>query len=286
MPINIRNWDTMKRLTKAIILLILTNLSISIFAQPPRTVSGEKRPAPAQQRYFSPFKPKLSKEQEQKLFPNSSDLNKYAEFLKSDKTGLIRIFPELDCESRYVLRADEVCAENIPGSSNYSFRKKEYTNDFLADIRLKGRLFISDGVLTQSFLVNLGDIQLENLALNSDGMEFLTKFNPEPENRDAMKQYNDLANGIRLGKYEYRKVAVAAENTTYAIRVVAYKASIYRNYRGWAYNILDGDKRVDIIVAFRVIRKDPDGSLTLLWKELDRKKSVKLKATKPNEKKK
>ena len=122
--------------------------------------------------------------------------------------------------------------------------------------------------------------------LNSDGMEFLTKFNPEPENRDAMKQYNDLANGIRLGKYEYRKVAVAAENTTYAIRVVAYKASIYRNYRGWAYNILDGDKRVDIIVAFRVIRKDPDGSLTLLWKELDRKKSVKLKATKPDEKKK
>ena len=276
----------MKELTKAVFLLILINLSISIFAQPPRTVSGEKRPASAQQRYFSPFKPKPNKEQEQKLLPNSSDVSKYAEFLKTDRTGLIRLFPELDCESKYILRADEVCAESIPGSSNYSFRKKEYTNDFLSDIRLKGRLFIADGVLTQSFFVNLGDISLENVSLNSEGMEFVSKFDPEPENRGAMKQYFDLSNGIRIGKYEYRKVAVAYENTTYAMRAVAYKASIYRNYRGWVYDVLNGDKRIDIIVAFRVIRKASDGSYTLLWKELDRKKSIKLKVSKPDEKKK
>ena len=275
----------MKRINIKVWLVILFISPLTVSAQiSARGGNGQR--ASYSQRYFSPFKPKPSKEQKQKLQPNSSDLTKYAEFLRQPKTGLIRLYPDLECESAYILRADQDCAENIPGSSYYSFREKEYTSDFLSDIRLKNRQFITDGVLTQSFLVNLGNISLENLSLNSDGMKFLNDFIAEPENREAMKQYNQLANGIKQGKYEYRKVAVAVENTTYAMRIVAYKANVFSIYRGWRYNVLEGDNRVDLTIGFKVVRRDQDGSISILWKELDRKKSVKLKLAKPDEKKK
>jgi hypothetical protein len=273
----------MRKLSNIIVFIILLIFSVFISAQmPPKSGNGQK--SSSAQRYFSPFKPKQNKEQKQKLQPNPNDLNKYAEFLRQSKTGLIRLYPDLECESAYILRADEVCAESIPGSSNYSFREREYTSDFLADIRLKSKFFVTDGVLTQSFLVSLGNVSLENLLINSEGMKFLTEFMPESENREAIKQYNQLSKGIKIGKYEYRKIVIVAENTTYAMRLIAYKANLFTIYRGWRYNVLEGDNRIDLTIGFRVVRKDEDGSITLLWKELDRKKSVSLKVSKSNEK--
>ena len=37
--------------------------------------------------------------------------------------------------------------------------------------------------------------------------------------------------------------------------------------------MLEGDKRKDLILAFRVIRKTPNGSVTILWKELQQNKA-------------
>jgi hypothetical protein len=273
----------MKKSIVTVFLIVLSNYPAFAQQLPPKPVSREGRPA--QKRFFFPFKPKRNKEQEQMLLPNPADSIKYKNFLKQPDTGLVRLYPDIECESAYILRADAECAGKIPGSSYYSFRKKEYTSDFLADIRFKSRFFFADGVLTQSFFVNLGNVPLENVSLDSDGMKFLVDFKPEPENKAALKQYEQLSNGLRVGKYEYRKVAVAAENTTYALRSIAYKANIFTNYRGWIYNVLDGDKRIDITVVFRVVRRDKDGSMTLLWKELDRKKSVKMKISKSGDKK-
>jgi hypothetical protein len=231
---------------------------------------------------FFPFKTKHTKDQEKKLRPREEDLVKYAAFLKQSRTGIFRLMNDVGCDSNvYVIRVDDNCKNAIPGSSFYSFREKEYTTAYLADIRFKDGLLISDGLLSQNILVRLGDTSLENLSVNSEGMKFLTDFLPESLNTAATRQYIEIVKGIRTDRYEYRKVLPAMENMTYAMRIVAYRGSFYRSFRGWIYDLISGDDRFDLIIGFRVIRKE-DGNITIVWKELERKKSPKLKYDKKN----
>jgi hypothetical protein len=97
---------------------------------------------------------------------------------------------------------------------------------------------------------------------------------------EVQRQFLELARGLQNGQYTYRKAFPAVENTTFALRVVAYRGNLYRTFRGYRYNLLSGDKRMDLTVAFRIIGKDADGGITLLWKELDRKESPRIKFSK------
>lgn len=251
----------------------------------PNTQRGERQKSNPRSNNYFPFKVKRDKEQEQRLKPNPDDLTKHATFLKDSKTGIFRLFNDLDCESNvYVIKVDEACQSSIPGGAFYSFREKEYTTAYLADIRFKQGLLISDGALSQNMLVNLGDMPLENVSLETDGIKYLTGFVPETVNTSVSRQFVEIVKGVKDGKHEYRKVLPAFNNTTYALRVIAYRGSFYRNFRGWIFNLLEGDKRVDVIITFRIIRKDEDGNVTILWKELDRKKSPKMEYEKKNKK--
>ena len=274
---------------KYLVLAVIQFLFVStVFSQtnqlpmpkPPNAKPSERNTTreALQNRNFFPFKAKRSKDQEKRLKPNQEDLVKYAEFLKHSKTGIFRLVNDFDCESNvYVIKVDENCRNSIPGGSFYSFREKEYTTAYLADLRLKDGLIISDGILSQNILVRLGDVPLETLSVGSEGMRFLTEFVPEAQSSAATKQYIDIVKGIRTENHEYRKVLPSILNNTYAIRIIAYRGSVYRNFRGWLFDLLAGDNRVDMTIGFRIIRKDADGSITLLWRELERKKAPKLK---------
>lgn len=267
----------MKKYLILIILAILFILPLSLFSQSTQE-SRSSRGITTNQRGYFPFKPKHTKDEKEKLAPNAEDKLKYASFLKDDKTGIFRLMNDVECaENLYVIRVDEGCSEFIQGSSFYSFRKKEYTSAHLSDIRFKDGLLITDAVFSQNILVRLGDVSLENVALNSDGMKFLTDFVPEELNTKATKQYVEIVKGIRSNKYEYRKAIPAIINNTYAMRIVAYRGNLYKRFHGWAYDLLAGDNRSDLIVAFRIIRKDSDGTISIIWKELERKKSPKIK---------
>ncbi len=43
------------------------------------------------------------------------------------------------------------------------------------------------------------------------------------------------------------------------------------------FHTLSLDKRADVIIVFRIVRKAEDGTLTIVWKELDRKEAPKIK---------
>lgn len=238
----------------------------------------------SQSRNFFPFKAKRTKDQEKRLKPDAEDVARFAGFLKQSKTGIFRLINDLGCESNvYVIRADENCRNSIPGGSFYSFREKEYTTIYLSDLRLKDGLLISDGILSQNILVRLGDVPLENLSIVSEGMRYLTEFVPEVTSSRATKQYIEIVKGVRADKYEYRKVIPAILDNTYAIRIIAYHGNVYRNFRGWFFDLISGDNRTDLIIGFRIIRKEHDGDITILWKELNRQKSPKLKNDKNKE---
>lgn len=224
-----------------------------------------------------PFKKTISREQKKLLQPDDADLNSYAAFLKNPHTGLIKLLPDIGCEDNAnIIRADANCLKSIPMSAFYSFREEEHTTDFLADIRLKDNVLITDGLLTQGILVALGDIALENVALSSDGLSFLNEYKASTKSDEALKQTTRLANGIESGGYLYRKSQPAMENTTYALRVIAYRAKFIQSFNGVPYDMLAGDNRLDIMVAFRVLKKDAAGNITLLWKELSRRDAPKV----------
>jgi hypothetical protein len=125
-------------------------------------------------------------------------------------------------------------------------------------------------------LVNLGEVGLEEVAPASEGLRFMTAFSPNALGSEAQKQYLLLMRGVKVGKYEYKKALPLVENATYALRVVAYRGSIFRSLSGYRFDLLGGDKRIDLLLAFRVIRQEADGSATLLWKEIERKDAPRL----------
>jgi hypothetical protein len=265
------------------LLLMVFVFSVAALAQPaqissgPSVQSSNRSNSAHQNRSFFPFKAKRTKDQEKKLRPSAEDLARFSDFLKQPRTGIFRLVNDIDCESNmFVIRVDDACKNTIPGGSFYSFREKGYTTSYLADLRLKQGIFVSDGVLSQNILVKLGDVALEGLSAESAGLKYLNEFEPETRSTEATRQFIQIVRGVWRGNYEYRKALPSAENTTYGLRLIAYRGSIYRSFRGWVYNLLDGDDRVDLIVALRVVQKDPDGSVTILWRELSRKKSPKL----------
>jgi hypothetical protein len=219
-----------------------------------------------------------TKKQAIRLRPAAEDLAKYAVFLKQSNTGLFKLFPELDCGGKFVVHAEGPCAEEIPLSSFYSFRKKNYAERGLSDIGFKDSFLFNDGWLSNGIMVRLGDLPLDSVSVSSDGVKFLTDYVPAVERDEVTAKSVEMIKGIKIGDYHYSKVATATENTTYAIRIIAYRGKVLKPVgRNLFANELEGDKRTDIIVAFRVIRKNEDGSLTLLWKELQRKDSPTIK---------
>lgn len=266
----------MKRL---FIICILIMISLSpVSAQFSRQSSGSLTSI---NRNLFPIRKKPNGKQKKQLEPHPADLTKYAGFLNQPKTGIFRLFPDLGCEANAnVIRADKKCLEAIPESSFYSFREDEHTAEYLSDIRLKDNYLITDGLLAQGFLVVLGDVALDKISLSTEALNFMQKYSVKPSGAEAQKQFAEMLKGVKAGDFLYRKAFPAAENTTYALRVVAFKGSLYRAFRGYRYDLLGGDKRIDITVAFRVVRKNTDGSVTLLWKELERRDAPKFQFAK------
>ncbi len=254
--------------------ILLTAFVSQTFTQTRRSSSVVKING---KRNLSPIRQKQTKEQKKILSPNLADLDKYGQFLSHSRAGIFRLLPDLGCdEDANIIKADKKCLETIPESSFYSFREREHTAEYLSDIRLKDDVLISDGILSQGFFVVLGDVALENVSLATEGLKFMQNYAPQMTGTEAGKQYSQMASGISSEGFFYRKAFPATENTTYALRVIAYRGSIYRTFRGYRYNILDGDKRIDMTIAFRIIRKEADGGITILWKELNRRDAPKI----------
>lgn len=216
--------------------------------------------------------------------PSPEDFTKYKEFLKQPKTGLFRLFPDLGCDSKNLVRVDGDCANAVTSSWAYSFRRKDYIPDFL-DITLKDGNLIADGFLSQEILVSLGNMPLENVSLTSKGMKFLVEFKPETRIKDASRQFKEIAKTIDSVGFRYGKNLRADLNTTYGARIVAYRNDDKKIARISYYSMsaderkflgLEDDKRVDLTIAFRIVRKDADENITILWKELAQQNAPKI----------
>ena len=116
-------------------------------------------------------------------------------------------------------------------------------------------------------------------------MDFLTQFDPTGDRLSVNSARKIISAGVERGGFHYSAQAPVGVNYTYALRIIAYryfdenrKRFSRKNYGklspvGRRFRWLNYDKRTDSIFAFQIVRKSVDGGITILWKELSRKKS-------------
>ena len=122
---------------------------------------------------------KPTKNEFELLAPNKEDLKKYAQFLRQSNTGLLKLIDDQGCaENTIVVNASEDCLKySMPGAgSSYSFRTENYRIRRLSDLTYTDDSFQSSGILAHAMLVNVGDIPLEQISLQTKGLKFLTEF--------------------------------------------------------------------------------------------------------------
>ncbi|MEZ5344340.1 MAG: hypothetical protein R2681_02185 [Pyrinomonadaceae bacterium] len=201
-------------------------------------------------------------------------------FLKNKRTGLIKLIIDRDCaENQNVVKASAECAKyTMPGAgSAYSFREEMHRLIRLADLNFRKNSFQALGTLTHGIMTDLGQVSIETIDLKSPDVEYLVDFKPAKDINAAAKIAGDLTKGIKDSGKVYASVLPVREGNTYLLRSIAYRGEAAKVAGPIVYNELDFDERRDVIVAFKVLKFVPDESVVILWKELQDKKSPKIK---------
>jgi hypothetical protein len=216
-----------------------------------------------------------------------ADLARYAAFLNADKTGIFKLFPDHDCVTKNVVRTDGDCRDFIMASSSFSFRTRAYAHPYYHDLGFNNDEFLSNAFFSQGLFVSLGDTPIEGVTNENAGLKFVTDFRPAFAPAEARNAASLLKAGIESGGFRYSSSIRPVEHTTYVLRSIAYDVanslppiSERTSASELRFHTLALDKRADVIVVFRVVRTSSDGSLTIVWKELERKEAPKIKFAK------
>jgi hypothetical protein len=178
------------------------------------------------------------------LAPSDEDRKTYAEFLSQPQTGLVRLLPRERWNGKLSTRGD---------GAFYSFARATQEYGYGSDLMMEQDQFrVGFAGADFGFMVNLGNVPVETLTAEAEALQFMASFKTpaaEPEARAAYRQFG--ADGQQAGTWTYKSSLPVFTNNTYALRSVNYDSS-------------------DVLVVFRVVRKDFDGSVVLLWKLLEK----------------
>lgn len=183
------------------------------------------------------------------LAPSPEDQQEYAAFLSKSDTGLIRLMPREVYDGDVNKKNKTLTVRG--GGAYYSFALLTHDYGFGSDIQLaSGVLSVGFAGADYGMLLNLGNIPLDQLNLDDERVSFLAAYEPPQEEAKARIEARQAAGkGFTVGELEYRNRTPAVVDNTYVLRSIGYRTA-------------------DVLVAFRVVRKDTDGSVILAWKLL------------------
>jgi hypothetical protein len=182
----------------------------------------------------------LRAKEEAFLAPDPSDLTGSVA-QKPEDGGVIRLMPREKYQG--VLR--------INGwGAYYSFTRLTHEYGYGSDLELQqGKLLVGFAGANFGFIAELGDVQLETVSLGSAGVPELAQYRPPGDEPHARIEQSRFQHAFRDGALTYVSRVDAKVGQTFALRSI--------NYR-----------QADVLVAFRVVRQDVDGSLIIAWKML------------------
>lgn len=224
-----------KKITAVLLALIM------FFALSPSAFAQDRQ---ALEKKINSLMKKLRDKERQFLQPSEEDLAAFAGFLRQPDTGLARLMPREKYEGKLITRG---------GGAYFSFTRLEHEYGSGSDISLEqNRLSVGFAGANFGFMARLGNVTLESVTTEHAGVKYLAEFaspSKEPEARE--QQRRGWRPGFDVDGFNYAREVEPSVNTTYVLRSVDYGNS-------------------DVLVAFRIVRQENDGSLILLWKILNR----------------
>ena len=220
----------------ATFLLTLLLGSLTVFAQTP--------PVEDQQKALEAKRAAAEKA----LLPSREDRAKYAKFLRASDTGLVRLMPREKSDTEtYAPNAKRPDIRG--GGSYYSFTglTHEYGNNDLG-FEL-GQFRVGFHGANYGFLTNLGDVALERITIKSPAALQMSTYARVRQEADARAEYQRFGRGSEIGGVKVKSSVPMQLNSTYLLRAVTYG-------------------HTDVLVAFKVVKIESDGSVLLLWKML------------------
>jgi hypothetical protein len=190
----------------------------------------------------------LQKLEEQFLSPSDDDRAAFAEFLKQPDTGLIRLLPRETYDEIGPNKPGKLTVRG--GGAYYSFSRLTHEYGYGSDIELSnGYLSVGFAGADYGFMTTI-DVPLEEISINHPAVSSLVKYRPPLEESVARLEGRSFwPKGRAIGDNTYQRRLPVQLNTSYLLRSINY-----------------GDS--DVLVVFRPIRKDTDGSLIIAWKLL------------------
>jgi hypothetical protein len=184
---------------------------------------------------------RMKEVEKQFLSPAPEDRAAFASFLQQPGAGIVRLLPREKYDGKLQMRG---------GGAYYSFTRLTHEYGYGSDIELQqGNLSVGFAGADFGLLTMLGDMTLEDLTLEHPAVQYLSNFKTPTKESDARTQARQLGSGVMVNEITYQRNVPARVDKTYLLRSINYQQS-------------------DILVAFRVVRRDTDGSIVLLWKIL------------------
>lgn len=211
------------------------------------------------------------------------DRLKYASFLSQSGTGLVRLLPRWAGNNMGLVPKSGARDFGINGGGAYFsfyYRTHEYGRG--SDLEVSRTLLGPDvnyygdhdelrpdlkssgnegppslGTFSVGFagadygmMTNLGDLPLESINVEHASVAFLLKYRPPRPEPQARCEYRRFRAGVvdADGQFYKRSLPIKTGDT-YLLRSIVYD-------------------KYDVLVAFRVVRQERDGSVTIVWKLL------------------
>ncbi|HXD32250.1 MAG TPA: hypothetical protein VN643_14095 [Pyrinomonadaceae bacterium] len=180
--------------------------------------------------------------EEQLLATSEEDRAAYAEFLSQPDTGLIRLLPRETYDGKIV---------TIRGSgAYYSFTRLTHEYGQGSDLSLEQK-YIKVGFAGADYglMTSLGDVPLDSVTADHEKALIASRLKVPGELPQARIEQQRFGAGTIIEGTSFKDRLPAKVNSTYILRSINYE-------------------RTDVLVAFRIIRQDMDGSLVIVWKFL------------------
>jgi len=228
----------MKRaLTAALLISTFLMLSASALAQ------SESRAETLKQ--IEAKRAELASLEKRFLAPSEEDHALYAEFLAHADTGMIRLLPRetFDRDDKMTVRG---------GGAYYSFVLLTHAYGRGSDIELQqNRLSVGFAGYDYGLLVKAGNGPLDEVTFDHPSVGILANYQIGATEAEARSEHRRIGAGVNIEGIDIRSNLPVEVNANYVLRSISYHDS-------------------DVLVALKVIRKDEDGSVTILWKLLKR----------------
>lgn len=187
-------------------------------------------------RKFNQLRSKLAAIEGDILRPTKADLGSASEH------GLraLRILPREKYENKLTTRG---------GGAYYSLARSTHEYGSGSDIELQnGYLSVGSSGADYGFIHDLGEADLTRIV-SLPAVQFLYEYKP-PRGETAIRTEQQRSRGFEANGFNYKNRVPAVVGHSYVLRSINFTRS-------------------DILVVFKIVRQDSDGSLVLFWKLLE-----------------